>query len=403
VNSIQISGGTSRSTAFFSYANTLSRGIIPGNTYRRDNVTLRQSLRILNDRVTISTNIMFSDEMSRNRSNSGFYTNPITGLYWFPRGGADVSFEGATVNRNIDWYKENWRVWQPNRMLYFMDWHTGRTNHYQGNPWWIMNMQPRWDGGKRVIAGATITWDIAEGLNFTVKGTYDYRNQLHEQRFFAGGKSVSISPNGSWTFRRFIDQMTYWDAVLTWNRRFGDISLNALAGVSYHETAFGDGVNISTGSSNALIVPNVFRLQNLPHQQVPGTTFPSRTIKEGYFGNATIGFRDMIYLDLSGRMDRSSTLALADIGVNYFYPAVGLSAIITQMVSLPNFITFGKVRGSYTTVANDVGFDNIIQRYGLSGRNVSSSGVSTISASLPTNPHWYSAKSVPTGDFLKEG
>jgi hypothetical protein len=84
----------------------------------------------------------------------------------------------------------------------------------------------------------------------------------------------------------------------------------------------------------------------------------SAAIKQGLFANASIGFKDMIFLDLSGRNDWSSTLALTG-NESYFYPAVGLSAIISQMVSLPSFITFGKVRGSYTTVANEVPF-NII-------------------------------------------
>jgi len=75
----------------------------------------------------------------------------------------------------------------------------------------------------------------------------------------------------------------------------------------------------------------------------------------------------MFFLDLSGRIDRSSTLAMTENGVTYFYPALGFSGIISQMVSLPDFVTFGKVRGSYSTVANDVGFDNIIQRMTLSG------------------------------------
>jgi len=88
------------------------------------------------------------------------------------------------------------------------------------------------------------------------------------------------------------------------------------------------------------------------------STLSSKAIKQGLFANATLGFKDMVFLDLSGRNDWSSTLALTG-NESYFYPAVGLSAIISQMVSLPSFITFGKVRGSYTTVANEVPFDII--------------------------------------------
>ena len=66
----------------------------------------------------------------------------------------------------------------------------------------------------------------------------------------------------------------------------------------------------------------------------------------------------MIFLDLSGRNDWSSTLAGTG-NESYFYPAIGLSAIISQMIALPDFITFAKARASYTTVANEVPFNVI--------------------------------------------
>ena len=181
------------------------------------------------------------------------------------------------------------------------------------------------------------------------------------------------------------------DAILAYNDNFGDFSLNAIAGISYQETRYGDGVSVSTGSTNLMIFPNVFTFQNVNPQTRIQTSFSSRGIKEGYFGNAAIGYKEMLFLDLSGRYDRSSTLANTDIGVGYFYPAAGLSAILSQMVSLPSFVTFGKVRGSYTEVANEVGFDNIFQRMSINSRQ---GGVSS-----PSQPNWTDAKPEKIASF----
>ncbi len=385
VTNASISGGTNRTTAYFSYANTMSKGIIPENHYRKDNVTFRQSTKIINDKVTVSSNVMFTSEMAYNRPPNGWYMNPLTGLYWFPR------------QKDISGFRDddNWKEWLPDRYMYRMNWHV--TDHHQSNPWWITRMQPREDGGKRVIAGINVAWDIMKDLKLTVKGNYDYANKKNEQRHWAGSNTTNVSPNGTWNFRDYKDWMSYIDAILSYNKHFGDISLNAIAGISYQETSYGAGVSVNNGATNPLMLPNEFSLQNMPHTVMIYSTTPSRTIKEGYFANASIGFKEMFFFDLSGRTDRSSTLAMTEQGVSYFYPAIGFSGIVSQMVSLPDFITFGKVRGSYTTVANDVGFDNIIQRMSINNRSVTSTAGSTsvsssASVSAPTSPDWISAR-----------
>ncbi|MEG1545461.1 MAG: hypothetical protein RR382_13230, partial [Tannerellaceae bacterium] len=59
-------------------------------------------------------------------------------------------------------------------------------------------------------------------------------------------------------------------------------------------------------------------------------------------GNVQVGYRSMLYLDVTGRNDWSSTLP-AD-NWSYFYPSVSLSGIVSEMVQLPEQISFLKVR-----------------------------------------------------------
>lgn len=84
-NSVSISGGNDKTTAYFSYANTSATGIMPNNTYQKNNFTFNQSTKLFNDKVTVSSNVMFTNEVSRNRPGSGYYNNPLTGLYLFAR------------------------------------------------------------------------------------------------------------------------------------------------------------------------------------------------------------------------------------------------------------------------------------------------------------------------------
>ncbi|MBQ0741046.1 hypothetical protein J9332_42935, partial [Aquimarina celericrescens] len=54
-----------------------------------------------------------------------------------------------------------------------------------------------------------------------------------------------------------------------------------------------------------------------------------------------------------GRSDWSSTLAFTDTNA-FFYPSVGLTGVISEMVEFPEFISFGKIRTSYAIVGKDI-------------------------------------------------
>ena len=62
----------------------------------------------------------------------------------------------------------------------------------------------------------------------------------------------------------------------------------------------------------------------------------------------------MIYLTATGRNDWDSRLAFSDYK-SFFYPSIGLSAILTSMFNAPDWLTYLKVRGSYTEVGNSYG------------------------------------------------
>ena len=87
-----------------------------------------------------------------------------------------------------------------------------------------------------------------------------------------------------------------------------------------------------------------------------------RTI-QSVFGTAQIGFDEALYLDITARNDWSSTLAHTEsMNSGFFYPSVGLSWIINNSLKLPEWISFGKVRGSWAQVGNDlpIGITNLV-------------------------------------------
>ncbi len=353
VNTLSISGGNDKTTAYLSYGNTTSKGVIPNNEYKKNNITFQQSTKMLNDKLIIRSNVMLSSEKADNRNTAGYYLNPLTGLYFFPRNGA-VPY-GGTEKKDFAYFKDNYQAFSASRNMNLQNWFV--SDHHQSNPYWLLNKQPKEDLTKRVIASVSLEYQITKNLKFQTRGSYDYAEKSYEQKFYAGGNSTNISQNGRWSYKKYNDELIYTDGIFTYQDKFGDISLNGMLGASYQKSIYGKGVSVDNGTTD-LLYPNEFYFQNLPFTTQVKSIYDGEIIKEGVFGNVQLGYKEMLFLDLSGRNDWASTL-WATGNDSYFYPAIGLSGILSQMFEMPKFISFSKIRISNSVINNEVPFGKI--------------------------------------------
>jgi TonB-linked SusC/RagA family outer membrane protein len=351
-NSVAITGGNAKTNVYFSYANISSKGVMPTNTYKKNNFSFRQSTKLLNDKMTISSGVILSSEVSKNRPGAGYYNNPLTGLYLFAR------------DRDFNSYRDNYAVFNEARNMDKMNWYS--TEEKQNNPYWELNRDPKLQSYKRLIANVKLSYDIVENLRFDVRANIDYNNVLDDKRYAAGGNSVSVSPNGTWAYAKYTDQSIYSDGILTYTKNLGDFSMTALAGLSYQKNKYFDGMTVNNGTVS-LQYPNVFTFANMPYNVI-FNNHPdySNTIKQGAFANLSLGYKDFLFLDLAGRNDWASTLALTG-NQSYFYPSIGGSAVISQMLDLPKAISLLKVRASFSQTANEVPYNRVLPLSSIGG------------------------------------
>ena len=99
-------------------------------------------------------------------------------------------------------------------------------------------------------------------------------------------------------------------------------------------------------------IPNFFAVHNINFKEA------WKAKQEGWhdqtralFASAEIGWRSMLYFTVTGRNDWDSRLAYSDYK-SFFYPSVGASAILTEAFDMPEWLSYLKVRGSYTEVGN---------------------------------------------------
>ena len=87
------------------------------------------------------------------------------------------------------------------------------------------------------------------------------------------------------------------------------------------------------------------------------------------FISAELGYRSMLYLTLTGRNDWDSALH-GTAQTSFFYPSVGLSWVINESFKLPQWISFGKIRGSWAQVGNDlpIGITDLSDIIGAGGK-----------------------------------
>ena len=343
INSISVSGGNNKTTAYFSYANTTSKGVVPENKYSKNNLTFKQSTKLFHEKIMVTSNVMLASERTQNRNAAGYYLNPLTGLYFFPR------------DRDFNEFKNEYEIFDPKRNMMTQNWFVN--DHHQSNPYWIINKEPKDDRVQRIIGNLDVSWDITKKLTFTARGNYDFSLKSYEQQHYAGSNTTNTAPNGRWQYRKFTDELIYGDAIFKYDNTFGAFSVNVIGGGSYQKNVYGLGVSVDTGT-NGLLYPNEFYFQNLPFNVQVRSTLSSRLIKQALFVSASVGFKNMLFLDVSGRNDWASSLAGTG-NDSYFYPAVGVTALINEMIKMPQWISYAKVRASHSTVANEVPFNKI--------------------------------------------
>jgi TonB-linked SusC/RagA family outer membrane protein len=338
INSLALTGGNSTAQTYFSFAHTGAKGIIPTSKLQRYNLNFRETARFFDNRLELSGNLNYVKQSGENRMTSGLYNNPITGLYFFPRG----------LNFAKDYGENSYEAYNRTRNVNTQVWTVDKDD--QQNPYWVLNRIPRTDDRNRFMASVSAKWKLNSWLSAQIRGNADKTYDSNELRAFASTQTTLADINGRYTLSKNEGTSYYGDALLMIDKPSDKIGFNAVIGTSIFDTRL---YSQFFDSKNAdLRFANVFGLQNIKQ---PGATISeglSRQQLQSVFASAQIGFKNMLYLDLTGRNDWSSTLAYTSTK-SFFYPSVGLSYILSESIKTGG-IDFAKLRLSYSQVGNGV-------------------------------------------------
>ncbi|GGX18186.1 SusC/RagA family TonB-linked outer membrane protein [Aquimarina muelleri] len=340
IQSLSLSAGNQKAQTYFSYANTVAGGVMPNNKMVRNNITLRETAKFLNDKISVSGSITLSDQRIWNRPTNGLYSNPLTGLYLNP------------VGIDLNTYKNKFEYFNAN--LNMMDqFASSFDENIQQNPYWLINRNLRKDIAQRVLANVSIKYQITDDFSLQSRGSFDKSFFTFDQRIYGGSDPTFASATGRYILEKTENTQQYIDLIATYNKQLSeDFTFTGILGTSLTKYATGDQILLDSGKNPGLKYPNVFTIANFSDTNNIQQKISNREV-QSVFGSMNIGFKNMLFLDVTGRSDWSSTLAFTDTNA-FFYPSVGLTGVISEMVEFPEFISFGKIRTSYAIVGKDI-------------------------------------------------
>lgn len=336
-NSCNFSLGNKNSQTFISLASTNADGIVDNNHYDRYNFSFRNTSNYLNDKLHVDLSASYIIQRDQNMSSQGLYFNPLVPLYLFPRGD---DFEAVKQYERHD----------PVRLFPVQYWPYGDQGLQLQNPYWVSNRMLFPTAKKRYMFYGSVKYDILSWMNIAGRVRVDNTHTNSEQKFYATTSGLfSPSPQGSYSSSTAEYEQKYADIMLNISKDLGQFNLDVNLGSSFedHETN-------SVGFGGEIYkVANKFSAAALNPNKSGGSQVNDHRRNIAVFASAQLGWRNQIYLTLTGRNDWSSLL-VNSAEPSFFYPSVGLSGVITEMVKLPEFISYLKVRTSYTEVGSPI-------------------------------------------------
>ena len=342
-HNISLSGvsNDSKMTYYLSYSYTGDNGIMPGDkdTFNRNTLAFRNSYQA-NDWMKLSSSINFA-RSATDAVGTFQGTSVVDGIYELPR---DVSL--------LD--KKDLSSPFNTPEAYF-------TPYGITNPYWALENNYNHTDSKQINGKVQADITPIKDLTLTYRFGFDYTDYdskigypqiALDDKLITDDKGYAPSNMNQsgyvWTRYARLYEFNH-DFMANYKKKFLDDRLDvaAIAGVNINER----NTTWMTGEADDLTFETGFwQLSNGATKKTLSEYQLKRRLV-GLFADVTLGWNDMVYLDLTARNDWSSTLPINKN--SFFYPGATASWIFTKVLPENKVLTFGKVRLAYGKTGND--------------------------------------------------
>ncbi|WP_336513979.1 SusC/RagA family TonB-linked outer membrane protein [Pollutibacter soli] len=335
-NNVALVGGNKDGDFRLNYTNLNQKGMVPNTDLERNTVSLSGGYNFTN-KLSARAYVSYINGVSDNRPSISYGTENIMYLFncWLP----------ASVK-----VSDMQRLWQnglDNIKQY------GWNYNYHDNPYLTVYENTNGQYYNRIIGNIVLKYDFTSWLSLQLRTATDWSAERREYR---RAFSTQRFPYGEYREVNITNQERNSDFLLSANRNINsDFAFSAtLGGNQMRQTS-----RFNEEVAGQLNIPDIYNMNNSRIAPVVEQSNVGKRINSLY-GTAGVSWKNKIFLDVTGRNDWSSALTLPEnlkafgsTDNSYFYSSVALSVIMSDMIHLPEVISFWKLRGSFAQVGND--------------------------------------------------
>lgn len=361
-NSVSVNAGSDKLNTYLSYSNNYVNGIVPTNFLNRHTFNARFGVNIT-DRLSADARVTYVLQDIFNKPGVGGDGMVGANLFRVP------------ISVNLDEYKNYKTISGGVEKPYYWT----SSDPVYTNPYWTVYNTHHNEDRSRVIGMALLKYKLTSWLNIQARVSNDSYNDFITQSYanntpnyarLAGGyyseQNVFVAERNIDLLLSGTNDITH-DLKVTYN-----IGASDLVRKSRIRKSIADGLNITNKYDISFATA------------LSATTSNANRELQSVYGTAQFNFKDYLYLDLTARNDWSSTLPKP---YSFFYPSIGVTALLSDILKMPDWINLAKVRASFAKVGNDADPYLINQTYkyiaGNFGGYVSASNIKALSSLKP--------------------
>ncbi|WP_201747744.1 SusC/RagA family TonB-linked outer membrane protein [Dyadobacter flavalbus] len=346
---VSVTGSNEKGDFRLSYTLLDQKGIIPNTDIKRNTFAINTGYN-LSPKLSVRISANYVNSTSANRPNLTYGTESIIYLLhcWM----------GQHVNLNS--LKDYWIPGMEDRQQFNFNY------NYHDNPYFNLYENTNSQNANRIFGNISVKYDFTNWLSLQLRGGTDFNNDLRKRR---RAFSTQRFPFGSYREERVRNGESNFDFLLTATKDFSeDFTFGANIGGN-HQIATTNNFEVTAPQ---LLIPGIYSFNNTRVALVSSIQDINKVVNSLY-GSVQFGYKNFLFLDVTARNDWSTALTLPAIAdslgqtINsYFYPSASLSAVVSDILPMPEWVSFGKIRTSLAQVGNDTDPYRFTSGYGRS-------------------------------------
>ncbi len=340
-NNVTLTQATDKANLRLSYTNMTLNGYMPNSKLDKNSMNVAGSIKV-NNIYELFTNITYMNQAAKGRSETGYGDNNVMQKFiqWGQRQLDMKQLE--EIYKYPDGTQAGW-----NRVGW-----DDPTMAYSNNPYWSRYMNYQNDTRDRLYGNAGIKFTILPTLKAQYKVNLDYFSDKQYER-----NAVYSQEQSRYMEAHRQQHEINHEFLVSFSDRFKEdfsLDVNLGANIMYrnYEKLIGESVG-------GLVIPEFYNLSNSRYQAKSENQRIRKSINS-IFGNATLGYKSYLYLDVTLRNDWSSTLPKGNN--SYLYPSVTGSFLFSELVK-QDWLSLGKLRLGWAKVGSDTDPYNINDVY----------------------------------------